>query len=800
MASTYPDIALTPDLASLLAGLRRRIRVYIWAEGMALALIWLGLMFWFGLALDYLPVLMGASEMPIVPRALLLAANGIALAYILYRWIGRRIFVPLGDRSLALVLERRFDNFNDSLVTAVEMAGLPEHASAFNRELLARTAQEARAGAETVQYRQVFNKRSLAEKIGAAVLICGSMLTFMATNTQAFDQAVQRLYLLSNEPWPRSAKIEVVGIEVLRNNTRGDEGPRAIMLEFEDRVLKVARGANVSLKVRALQPPDAKFVPQYCTIQYRTQSSGAGVRGERGSVNMNNFRDTEDFRNFWFDGKPFKGVLSTIEFDVIGYDHRVRGYKLEVVDSPSVVETLLDIVSPKYMVDEATSSHLPVVDQPYLPSGTFIPVGSQVTVKFKANKPLKWAEIRSSNANDASVIEIPATAKDSQQFAYSIDGLKASATLEIALLDTDNVAIERPYRVFLTAVEDQPPHIDVALKGIGSAVTPDVMIPFRGKITDDYGIAKTWCEIQVDDRGDEVERPFELRAGGAIEQVLDFRNERIEKTKLALAPNTKLLLAVKAADKFDLAGEPHVAVGDRYQLDVVTPEDLLAQLEMREIGLRRRFELIIDEMTQMRDSLLRLKASLASSDSGADEPRGDQDLDAKQLTAEQKEQRAAELRQLRVQRATQQSQKSVAEVQGVAAGFLGIREELINNRVDTEDRKNRLKEQIADPLNKTCGEQFPRLDERLAALETQLAAAGAKAAAEAAGQAADPAIDQANTVLSELEAVLSKMQDLETYNELLDIVRDLLKDQQKLIERTQQERKRQTLEELRKLE
>jgi hypothetical protein len=31
---------------------------------------------------------------------------------------------------------------------------------------------------------------------------------------------------------------------------------------------------------------------------------------------------------------------------------------------------------------------------------------------------------------------------------------------------------------------------------------------------------------------------------------------------------------------------------------------------------------------------------------------------------------------------------------------------------------------------------------------------------------------------------------------LLEIVRDLLKDQEKLIERTQQERKRQTLEEL----
>jgi len=158
------------------------------------------------------------------------------------------------------------------------------------------------------------------------------------------------------------------------------------------------------------------------------------------------------------------------------------------------------------------------------------------------------------------------------------------------------------------------------------------------------------------------------------------------------------------------------------------------------------------------------------------------------------------LSQLRIQRAIQQSQKSVAEVLGVAAGFLAIREELINNRIDTEDRKNRLKEQIADPLNKTCVEQFPRLDERLVALEAVFQGSGAKPAPDAASTTGDEAIDQANIVLGELEAVLSKMQDLETYNELLDLVRELLKDQGKLIDRTQQERKRETLEELKKLQ
>jgi hypothetical protein len=803
MASTYPEIALAPDLQSLLAGLRWRIRLYIWAEGMALAVLWLGLMFWVGFGLDYLPVLMGASEMPVVARAVLLAATGLVLAYILYRWIGRRAFVPLGDRSMALLLERRYRHFDDSLVTAVEMAELPDHASAFSRELLARTTNEARESADGVQYFRVFNAGSLAQKVAFALLVVVTLLGLFATHGRAFDQAARRLYLLSDEPWPRSAKIEVVGIEVMRNVSPGDEAPRAVTIRFEDHAVKVARGANVSLKVRAAQAPEAQVVPQQCTIYYRTLKTSPGVRGERGSVTMSNFRDTREARNFWFDGKPFRGVLSTIEFDVFGYDHRASGYRLEVVDSPAIVETLVDLVYPKYMVDEGTSSHLPVENQPYLPAGTFIPVGTQVTLKFKTNKPLREAQIVPSDGGDPTTIDVAEEAKDPQSFAYRIDSLKGSVALEIGLLDTDNVTTERPFRVFLTAIEDQPPHVEVALHGIGSAVTPDVVIPIRGKITDDYGIQKTWTDVQINDSGDERDRPFGLGKGGAVEHQIDFRYERTEKTGLEIKPHDKLFLSVKAADKFDLAGEPHVATGDRYTLDVVTPEELLAQLEVREIGLRRRFELIIDEMTQMRDSLLRVKASLSPAAAGGREPedlRTDDELDAKTLTPEQKAQRAAELRQLRVQRATQQSQKSVAEVQGVAAGFLGIREELINNRVDTEDRKNRLKDQIADPLNKTCDEQFPRLDERLAELDKRLGDGGTTSTAETVGAAADQTIDQANVVLGELEAVLSKMQDLETYNELLDIVRDLLKDQGKLIERTQQERKRQTLEELKKLE
>src|SRR5687767_1886049 len=182
MATASPSITLTPDLQSLLAGLRWRIRFFIWLEGLSLAVIWLGAMFWFSLALDYLPVLVGASEMPAIARGILLVGTGGVLAFILYRWILRRAFVQLGDRSMALLLERRFSGFQDSLVTSVELSDLPDHASPFSRELLGKTAEEAREGVGDVRYLRVFNTAPLVWKVLLAVAVGSSVFALYGTN------------------------------------------------------------------------------------------------------------------------------------------------------------------------------------------------------------------------------------------------------------------------------------------------------------------------------------------------------------------------------------------------------------------------------------------------------------------------------------------------------------------------------------------------------------------------------------------------------------------------------------------
>jgi hypothetical protein len=214
--------------------------------------------------------------------------------------------------------------------------------------------------------------------------------------------------------------------------------------------------------------------------------------------------------------------------------------------------------------------------------------------------------------------------------------------------------------------------------------------------------------------------------------------------------------------------------------------------------------LIIEEVTVMKDSLQRVAEEaqgLNDADAGADpedkkpaEKQPDPAAEAadknteKELSAEEKTERAQSLRLLRVQRALLQSQKSAQEILGVATSFEDIREELINNRVDTADRKSRLQDQIATPLFRIARESFPKLDEQLEQLQ------GLVGQPKQEPAAALDTLTQTVDILQQMDEVLQKMLELETYNELIDLVRSLIQEQSEIQEKTRQERKKQLLD------
>ena len=480
--------------------------------------------------------------------------------------------------------------------------------------------------------------------------------------------------------------------------------------------------------------------------------------------------------------------MSTITFDVRGLDHRQRNYRLTVVPSPVIVKTQLDCTFPQYMVDEELSLWLPRTIE--LASGTQLPNGTHIKICAQTNKDLSRVEVYDSQTGEMSELELDQTGDGLRRFEYVVRSLSGNVSLDVTLHDRDGVVSDPPIRLYIAGLEDEPPAVNVPLRGIGTAVTPDVVMPARGEISDDYDVDRSWFEVTVND-GAPRQYPFTISELGSVDAQLDFRADRARGEGIELKPKDKLSVTVMASDKCDLAATPNVGSGDRYQLDVVTPEELLAMLERKELGLRRRLEQIIDELSEMRDSLSRIKRTTdGDRGSAPEDARQEEQADnaADQSLGDTAKERAQSLRLLRTQRAAVQSDKSTQEVLGVAASFDDIREELINNRVDSIDRESRLKQQIADPLRMIGETMFPELSQQLKDLQQHLSDP------VASDEAVDLAVERADAILLELDKVLQRMLELETFNELMNMVRSLIEDQDELIEKTKQEQKKGALD------
>ncbi len=316
-------------------------------------------------------------------------------------------------------------------------------------------------------------------------------------------------------------------------------------------------------------------------------------------------------------------------------------------------------------------------------------------MRARANKDLAKVDIRDLQTQQTTVYDVASLGGDPRQIEYVVDSLTGNLTLELTLHDTDGVISDPPIRLFIAGIEDQPPVVAATLRGIGTAITPDVILPAQGTITDDYDVDTSWFDVVVNDSAPR-QFPFDVPETGQLTAALDFRALRAAAGGLELKPKDKLAVTLMASDRCDLAAAPNVGSGDRYQLDVVTPDELLAMLERRELGLRRRLEQIIDELGEMRDSVSRVKREPAGARGTAPEdsrkaesvdPAAD---DAGRSRRRRSPPKSANSRcaRLRTQRAVVQCQKSAQEILGVAASFDDIREELINNRVDSEDRKS----------------------------------------------------------------------------------------------------------------
>jgi hypothetical protein len=749
---------------------RRRLRAYVWAQGLALLVALLGAAFWIGLLLDW-----WFEPTPGVRR---LAIGTVAAAglYVIYHFLLRRTFVRVSDTSAALLLERRFAQLGDHVLTAVHVAHSPGRAATYHPELVANTNAAAAAAVANLNPGHLFDRRPLSRALLGAVIASVSIVAFAFLWSDAFGFWMKRI-ALANERWPRRVNLEVVGFPVDKDGRRSQ---------------RIAEEDDYELLVRArLTGYEA---PRSVEIRTRTAD---GRRDSDMLIRVGQaVPGRDEFQLYRYE---FKRITSDLAFDVFGGDDRVRDLRLEVVERPELFSLELTCEYPAYLKREPR--RLAVT------GGMRIPEGTRLVLHATSTKPLVASQIRRAQTEqsaDISFVGDPTTA-----LSWQYGPLVADDVLLVSVTDTDGVTSRNPYRISLALVPDETPQVGVRLRGIGTAITTDARIPLVGKITDEYGLKDAWFEYRVDG-GEPRRRPLSEQPVGQPSITMDdaFDTREIDPATLTrallLEPGQKLTLSLKATDEFDLSAEPRVGSSPQFHLDVVTLPQFLALLERRELELRQRYEAIYEKVTDTRNLLGRVEfneailnpdrpsdgaAENSANQSSPSTAAAQKNADEAALPAVSDADRDLARRRLRVVGALQNVTQSADEILGVAEAFEEIHEQLTNNRIDHPDLKARLLEQIAQPLRRIGQSRMPQLAAQVQLIERHIddAAAGRPALQET--------LVLADAILIEMQQVLERMLELETYNEVVAQLREFITDQKELNRRTNELRR----EQLRKL-
>lgn len=769
-------------IQSQLDQLRRSIARYIWIQvGILVGIAALAL-FWLMAGVDYFPVLMGASESPRWARLTMLMILVALVLTIVIRWGIQRGWVRWRDTSLALLLERRFPQLQSSLITTVEAhrhRSVSDAALTRDAQLLAISEQQAFHRLRAIDVDEVL----WWDPLRWQTAVLGGLLAFSALFI-GWQPAwtwhwAKRLFALSNQPWPRQTQLALDGIEIEGPRFAAQSEPIRYRQAFVDGRATLPRGQSARLLAHART--DAPQVPESCLLSYRSDD------GRQGRASLRRLSRTQRDRvAFVLEGPPLESVAQPLSMSLQGGDVRLAGLRLDLLEPPQLSRLELQVQYPRYLQRGGQSVWLDETLE--YRTGLRLPEGTLVSAIGIASSGLSHADVRVTSRDREGNL----TAQDwraegqDQQVRLELGALQANWQLEYRLWDTAGHCSLRVQPYALGLLADEVPILDLALQGIGTAVTANAVLPLKAKVTDDHGVAEVWAELFLNETPP-VALPLQPTPAGELTQQLDLRSLR-EAGTLAVAVGQTLGLTLVARDEYDLATTPHTGRASPMQLAIVTPDQLLVLLDRRELAMGGRMELVSSELTQLRELLTKIRQVQsepppqpaapstpdgATSDTSSIAPDGDS---------------LSKLQELRAQQALAQAEKSHGELEGVIQEIAQIRAELINNRIESQDRQARLDDKVRKPLSALVDGLMAAWIKRLSELERGLGK-GPVPDQELAAALAD--LDQ---ILAVLAAIRQDMLDIQDFAEVVDMVRGMLDDQKRLIDETKAQQKERVMD------
>ena len=780
--------------------------------GLLLSICFSVAVFWATTTLDVGWFRLQRLELPVGLRAILLA---VILPTALWMF-GSRIVFPLvrrvRDSDIALLLEKKFPQFQDRLITSVETARGLHSEGPLAKSMLERSIFEAEQLADTVKADDIFDPSGV-RRLG---LFAGGSLLSMAMIGLIQPQLLTRwwsAFVRCDATYhQRTTKLVLVAI------SQPDDRREEFQLVNEQLTYKHPRGADLELEMTV--PTGGPNSDQPWVVPDRVRVDVIRSDGTRSRTYVSASAASE--RTFRF---VVTRLQEPVEIELLAGDYRTAApYRVDVVNPPGLDAIRLKCTYPEY----TGWNQLRETSIALTGSEVQLPIGTTFELTATASKPLQAVRIvsdqfelsgdhqasrlmlrdgRPIESNGPSLISADGTSLTAHfeiVYAHSAAGKTASGEAELSsaeppmaspqrpgvqqipastnlrffLRDKDNVRSASPETLRVQGIADKPPVVVAQMTGIDNAVTRLAKIPIAGRIRDDYGLKSAGFEFLVDDESTWRPRPFRatVSSGSTEYEIRRSESESFETFDvqvLDLSEGQTLTLSIHATDANIFPG-PGVTRSEPMVFRVVSIEELLSLLYTREIALRGRFEEVIKQLEEL-NSDLQFHQDVAKRVDAAGAGAAQEDRVSLSTSAT---------------RSGNNLRRQTNELNAIVEGFEEVVRQLINNAVPPQQLAENMRSSIVDPLKAVSNDMMPSADHAVGALRV---AAQENLPVEALVNQSRTEVTQ---VISSLKQILENVRDMAEFHEALRDLKAILDEQQKNLEQTKRLQKNQLIDDI----
>lgn len=808
----------------LISDVRARIRKYYALSGALLLFSAAAAAYWVTTIADSGWFALQRLELPVGLRVIVLGVILLGGGWLLIQHLLQPLFRGTKDSELALLLERRFPEFQDRLITAVEAQQGFSETGAITQQMLQQTVNQAESVAARVSPPQIFDPLPLKLR-GWIAAICLLSVVGSAVASPGSLQRWWNAFVLCEESYhQRDTQLEFTVIAPPDNRRISFRSTETGPLYLHP------LGADLELEISV---PDIHLASgRPCVVPDQVRVDVRRFDGSRSRTYLTSAG-----------GRTFRFVLTRLQesvaIEVLGGDFRTPvPLQIESVTPPGLDTIQADCDYPAYTkLNEQRESVVPVLSRE-----VSLPIGTAFKLSVTANKSLLSARIstdlfdvegdqstsriipragynrpilaggpligedgRTLSASFQISPTVPPndeSAPDARQSKSAAPGelsdadntekpdeansaglpIPPNSTLKFYLHDTDNIKSAAPEVLRLRGIPDKPPVIAVRKHGVGNAITRRAIIPMRGVIKDDYGLTGALFRFIVDDETQWRPRPFrnvfKPKREYDLEDVGGPGSEYFRVEELDLTDGQTLALTILATDGCTIP-KPNTTQAEPAVFRIVSPEELLSLLYSRELNQRGRFEDVIVALTRIQEDLtfhLDIARRIEAADVETASPE-----DLRGLSGCARESGDSLRRQNN-------------ELKSIIESFEEIRAELINNSISPKERADDMKYKIIDPLQNVRTGLLDKADRSVSRF--RVAATSGKPSAAVMTESIE---DVTNTIVR-LREILENVRDMAEFHELYQEGKYIYEDILKLWEQTKELQRKRAIEKLKLLE